>query len=132
MAAALTTIVETGDESNEVYFLGQGTLEVMVGGHPKHEFNEIGRMFGETCFDPDSPTRTADIRAKTSVEYFVLKAITVEQAIESAAQRFIQGGGGVMGIMGGEAMGMQHMMGGNMMGGGAMVNAMKYVLNSIL
>ena len=87
-ARAEQTIIETGAEATEVYFLKEGGLEVIVDRTVKGVIVETGRMFGETCFLPEKSRRTADIRAAVPSIYLSVTAKEVLDVIDDEIRNF--------------------------------------------
>ena len=48
---------------------------IVLSSQAKGTIDQPGHMFGETCFDPHSPTRSAAVRAVSDVTYLELSAL---------------------------------------------------------
>lgn len=95
--AAHRVLFQEGDESHGVmFFIVQGTLEVLEGNEVK-ALLEAGRSLGEVCIgNPDFSRRSATIRAQSDgLELLTLDTEAFRQALHSVQATFVGSGGPV-------------------------------------
>ena len=89
--AAHRVLFQAGDDSNnEMFFVAEGTLEVLEGNKIKGIL-EAGRSLGEVCIgNPDISHRTATIRAESDgVELLTLNTEAFRQALHAVHATFV-------------------------------------------